>query len=638
MGIDRLTKDLHRPLTRRQLRRMTHRGIGLNFLNNFHYVKDANDRVRVAPFASLFTISRNSSSTFRGADGRIEYANENIFVDSQRATGIVNGTGVNRFDNAGIAPDGTNTAVLVTETTASSAHFVGTVATIIEGQTYTASAYVKYSGKSQIIFSFGKSGAPFTRGRFIFDFANGSMTSFPAGSPVTSTNFRAIQLADGWWRLSITVLADYTSTDGFFSITLGNSDGAYIGDGVSGILMWGWQLQRGSIVKPYLVTTVAAKYDQPRIEYNFDGTIAGLLLEGGRTNSVLWSEQLDNVAWTAINVTVAPNAVLAPDNTLTADKIVESAINADHALRQLVNIPAGGVVSASMFVKAGERDRFAIRVLDNAIPTDGAISTLVSSTGSLATGAIGFGTLVFAETRRYADGWWRFDISCRPNGTCTQVIVDFFLINPGTTYLGDGVSGGYMWGMQVEGSAFNAVLGPTMSSYIPTTTSAVVRPVDAPTYVFGSEFNKNIGTIVVEASITAGPAQTTRAVIDVDRGVAGYSSRLQCTGWVFGGSGNSQFAVVDDALAVIVGGIQVASSALTRRMSFGWKQDYFVHATNGVSGGTDTSGTPPQTIISITLGADDAGVSNLFGHIRTVDIYDACESEEANRLLSLQAV
>lgn len=621
MQIDRLTKDLSKRLTRRQLRYMTHDGIGLDFVRNIHYTKDATGKVTIAPFNSLFTFARNSSATFRGANGRIQYANENLFVGSQVSTGIVNGTGVNRTDNSGIAPDGTNTAVLVTETTASSGHFVGTTATIIEGMTYTASSYVKYAGKSQIIFSFGKSGGPFTRGRFIFDFNNESITEFNAGSPVTVSNKIAQYVGNGWYRLSVTVLADHTSTDGFFSITLSNADGSFVGDGVSGILMWGWQLQRGSILQPYLVTTVAAKYDQPRREFNFDGTVAGLLLEGGRTNGVLWSEQLDNAAWTKIGVSVTPNAITAPDGTLTADKLVESAANSDHAIRQVVNIPAGGVVSASWFVKAGERDRFAIRILDNAIPTDGAISTFVSSTGALATGAIGSGTLVFAEARQYADGWWRFDISGRLNGTCTQVIADFFLINPGTTYLGDGVSGGYGWGAQVEGSAFNAVLGPTMSSYIPTTTASQVRPVEAPTYVFGSEFNKDAGIVFVEASITAGPAQTTRGVIDINRGVAGYSSRHQCTGWVFGGSGNSQYAVVDDALAVVVGGIQVASSALSRKMSFGWKQDYFACATNGTFAGPDTSGTPPQTVISITLGADDAGVSNLFGHIKRFDVY-----------------
>jgi hypothetical protein len=70
----------------------------------------------------------------------------------------------------------------------------------------------------------------------------------------------------------------------------------------------------------------------PRIHYrNADGSISStgrLLLEPQRTNLVLWSEQFDNAAWlkqqggVALAPVVTANVELAPNGTLTADRIV----------------------------------------------------------------------------------------------------------------------------------------------------------------------------------------------------------------------------------------------------------------------------------------------------------------------------
>lgn len=46
--------------------------------------------------------------------------------------------------------------------------------------------------------------------------------------------------------------------------------------------------------------------------------------KGGRRNLLTYSEQFDNAAWTKTNATVTANAAVAPDGTMTADKLVGS--------------------------------------------------------------------------------------------------------------------------------------------------------------------------------------------------------------------------------------------------------------------------------------------------------------------------
>lgn len=50
-----------------------------------------------------------------------------------------------------------------------------------------------------------------------------------------------------------------------------------------------------------------------------------LQAQRGRVNLIEFSEEIDNPVWTKSNVTVTPNAAVAPDGTTTADKLVATA-------------------------------------------------------------------------------------------------------------------------------------------------------------------------------------------------------------------------------------------------------------------------------------------------------------------------
>jgi hypothetical protein len=47
------------------------------------------------------------------------------------------------------------------------------------------------------------------------------------------------------------------------------------------------------------------------------------LIEESRTNLQVYSEEFDNGAWSKVRTTITANTIIAPDGTLTADKLVQ---------------------------------------------------------------------------------------------------------------------------------------------------------------------------------------------------------------------------------------------------------------------------------------------------------------------------
>ena len=112
-----------------------------------------------------------------------------------------------------------------------------------------------------------------------------------------------------------------------------------------------------------LIESVAQ--DVPRLDY-LDGGCPSLLLEPSSTNLITYSEEFDNGAWIKINTSVTANAVLSPDGSVNADKLVNSATPSVNKFINFNPTNAVGVGHAlSVFAKAGEYDRLRLEQGDN---------------------------------------------------------------------------------------------------------------------------------------------------------------------------------------------------------------------------------------------------------------------------------
>jgi hypothetical protein len=184
--------------------------------------------------------------------------------------------------NAAIAPDGTMSAYkLVENTTANTQHWItGTGFNVVLGQTYILSVYVK-AGERTIFNMFG-SGI----------FPQGAAFNLSTGTKIAGTG-TITPVGNGWYRCSVVLVANNTGAGAGYIAQLQNGAGStYTGDAVSGLYLWGPQLEQGAFPTSYIPTTTAAVTRQadsltmPTGAW-FDGNIGTFYayFDGGRESS-----------------------------------------------------------------------------------------------------------------------------------------------------------------------------------------------------------------------------------------------------------------------------------------------------------------------------------------------------------------
>lgn len=216
-----------------------------------------------------------------------------------------------------------------------------------------------------------------------------------------------------------------------------------------------------------------AAVDEPRFTYN-PTTLEpeGLLVEGEATNQLIRSQEFDNASWGKTRCSVTANATTAPDGTLTADKLVEdTTATSTHTMSMngaTIGAPVGQYC-ASIFLKSdGSGRHVRLRMGDTQFLDDVVFDP---ATGTFSnTAAEGYGVT------QYPDGWFRVHLvetTDENNALTFQVGLANPAVLPAdaTIYSGDGASGVYLWGAQLEE-------GTEPTSYIPTVSSTVTRAAD----------------------------------------------------------------------------------------------------------------------------------------------------------------
>ena len=239
----------------------------------------------------------------------------------------------------------------------------------------------------------------------------------------------------------------------------------------------------------------SAAINTPRFDHDpMTGECLGLLIEESRSNLLLRSEEF-GTTWSPTNTTVSPNQTVSPDGQTTADKLVEDLALGVHQLAQAFIPVSGTTYTASVFVKAAGRGFAFVGFVGSSF-----FSTFVSI--NLSTGAVttALGTPIASSSTSMGNGWWRVSITLASTGTLSsnfdiRTSIDGNWAN--RSYLGDGTSGIFLWGAQLEAGAF-----PT--SYIPTAaTVPVVRSADVCSITggaFEAVWNPVEATVYAESS------------------------------------------------------------------------------------------------------------------------------------------
>jgi len=217
-------------------------------------------------------------------------------------------------------------------------------------------------------------------------------------------------------------------------------------------------------------------------------TNLGLLVENARTNYIPLSQSFTIADWTPFNLTsVSNNQTVAPDGTTTAGKIVEDTSNSYHGI---YNFSSDNAIktspvscSNSIYVKAAGRNfAFLVGKSNSATPIDYSIVVNLTTGAITETHSDNSPSNASGSAETLGNGWFRLNVTLDSIATQTM----FLEVGPcasGTgntwsfgrpTYTGDGSSGIYIWGAQME-------IGSFPSSQIPTTSTIATRAADAVT-------------------------------------------------------------------------------------------------------------------------------------------------------------
>lgn len=177
---------------------------------------------------------------------------------------------------------------------------------------------------------------------------------------------------------------------------------------------------------------------------------------GTARNLVKYSEEFSQANWTKANSTILSNVISNPINgEVTGSKIVEDTVLTSHLIQQNYTFSVGKTYTYSAFIGKGSERHASLNA--------GASRCYMSfntSTGVIDTyGDNGIdANVISANVEDYDSNWWRASLTFEILTTVVIYVrislIDILLGNVnsgyGTTYTGDGVSGVYVYGAQLE--------------------------------------------------------------------------------------------------------------------------------------------------------------------------------------------
>ena len=231
-----------------------------------------------------------------------------------------------------------------------------------------------------------------------------------------------------------------------------------------------------------LVTTAAS--GNLRIEAN------GALIEGQRTNLQTYSEDFSNALYNYNLTRIETNVDIAPDGTITADRLIPTAAAGTHTPQIVLTVADNTIYTYSVFLKKGVGTYSTwstIQLRDKAATNRDVFINL--STGALGTISAGITGAVVS----YDNGWYRLSASMDMSSGVSQPYCFIYVAEADNdySYTGDNTSYISIWGAQLE-------VGASPSSYIPTVAAAVTRNASVLTEQTASNIDNVDGTIALQ--------------------------------------------------------------------------------------------------------------------------------------------
>jgi len=162
-----------------------------------------------------------------------------------------------------------------------------------------------------------------------------------------------------------------------------------------------------------------------------------------RVNLLTKTEQFDDAFWSKYEASVTANSVVAPDGSLTADKIVDTTLLGNHSIYKNTTFVNGVSYKLSVYAKAAEYNWF---TLDNVNSTVDRRTYFNLSNGTVGTTDASHSNVSILPV---GNGWYYCTITFTASST-SLVAYELANANNGASFSGTGSSGIYLWGADLR--------------------------------------------------------------------------------------------------------------------------------------------------------------------------------------------
>ena len=512
--------------------------------------------------SNLVDFTRASSATYVDGDGLIKTATTNLLLQSEDFSTTWLGTAAVTTNTAD-SPFGELSADTLTYNSVESKRYQNV--TTASSTTYTFSVWMRA-----------------TTGTFELKLSRTNGVSW-SGATVSAP----ITLTTTWQRYSLTFTTGMSDT--LSGLVIGNENlTAYTLPATGSIYIWGAQLEQSSTVGEYIPTTSTIN-SAPRFDHDpTTGESLGLLVEESRTNLALRSSELTATSiWVRTGVSFDANAATAPDGSTDADKMIAGTAPSEQRIRDDIgSLSSNASYTLSIFAKAAGYNYLVINHGDYLVADYNTWFDL--ATGTVETNPAGS----TAKIEDVGNGWYRCSVTRTTTATQNTISARFLVSNADnvTSFTGNGTSGIYIWGAQLEQSSY-------ATSYIPTTGSTATRAADvstsAATTVFESDwYRQDEGTVFTSFNLDTNRSYTGtfRHLLHITLTANNNSS----VGVLVDSSGRYQLQVRDNNSNVATP-FTSTNAGETSLVAAVYKVDDFAIAANGEAPATDNSGAAPTT-------------------------------------------
>ena len=549
-----------------------------------------------------FDRGSNAAATRVNASGLIEKYRENLLTYSNDFSNAAWEKSDVTITSGFEGYDGTNNAWELTRTATAYARMNQAVT---QSGVYAHSIYAKAGTLNWI--SIGPSGGG--EGTW-FNLSNGTIGI--EGNLIKHSSIESV--GNGWYRISVVVNSPVNQWFRFYPSDVDGGDESATATGT--IYIQSAQLESGLVASSYLESTsVTGKagvlVDLPRINYDANGENGALLLEPSRVNIIKQSEYYEGSDWSSQQTLETLENVTNPEGTNTTYKVCANASNSNHYLERA---PYTGATSGvdyvfSFFAKAEDSDFVQVATSTGFAAKYQNFNLSNGTFGNGDANAFGYTSTIEAVG---TNGWYRISVKATTTSTSARFLIipilsDVSVRNP--IFLGDGSSGFYMWGAQLEQASY-------VSSYIPTMGTSETRAADSCNNGGSAEsINSTEGVLYAEISALADDG--TYRIFSINDGTRNERVYVQYT------NASNTIAVVVKNGNVTQANISHSLTDETQntKVAFRYKANDFAFYINGSQIGTDTSGSTPVGLNNFSFDQGN-GANYFYGNVKQVAVFN----------------